>query len=237
MQQIQGFRVDEFTVRFFLHETHSQHIDAWVRIAVASQTKSLHLHLCRPYGNIMIVPYEFQCQLLESTPFVESFSLTFCSLTVPSQFDGLSQLKELVLSGVYVEEEDFNRIMSNCSSTLIKLTVYNFRWLTSICIPHSLNQLQYLKIEDCYALRIIEINAEKLSKLINRGFLLDFNFKQSLKLKEVRICLKYRRAENTLGYYLAKLSSNLRCLESLTLKMRGCYKVCCINVSWHPDFY
>lgn len=77
---------------------------------------------------------------------------------------------------------------------------------------------------DCPWFTKIEINAVNLVKLDYKGLPVDFVFTQSLNLYDAHICFTWGTAHN-LEVCVAKLSSSLPHLQSLTLRICGVCKV------------
>ncbi|OQU91016.1 hypothetical protein SORBI_3001G095366 [Sorghum bicolor] len=188
--------------------TTNQSPDRWINFAIRSKTKELiidlnggfKLSLSRGIHNIREEPYSLPSQLFsaDNVSYLQCLELTSLSLQLPADFNGFLNLRNLTLVDVSITDKYVQYMLTKCNH-LEFFEVSYYRMITSLWMPHPLNQLKHLVVDKCPLHRVIEVNCSPTI----------------LELKN--ICFKFMPCNAILDYMVTGFPSTLPSLNTLTL--------------------
>lgn len=149
LKQHCGVGVEKMGVNFApLHNEHADHIDTWLKFAVASKTKQLILDF--RFLNHTKEPYNFPFQLFDATSgsHLQSLKLGSVSLKKPANSKVFLNLKKLELVDVNITDEELQLLLSNCN-VLEFLGISYRQMLTSLQTLHPSNHLKHPQVSHC----------------------------------------------------------------------------------------
>lgn len=188
------------------------HLNNWVRFAVASQTKFLALDLVPTYLRGRNDRYIFPFELLDkgSISCLQKIKFSFVSLQPSTQFNGFPNLRKLDLNLLHINGKDLQEILSNCCK---------LEWLRIVrCHPYDelkanspLPCLVYLNVAYCEVTNIA-FHTEKLATFEYKGIPVPIDLSKSLKLESADIHF----SGDTLEHAIGALASGLINVQNLT---------------------
>ena len=213
LKQHSGIGVEKMEVDFsLLHNEHTEHIDGWVKFAIASKTKQLIFDFVvqRPGKE----PYSFPFQFFDTTSgsHLQYIKLGSISLKQPARINAFLNLKKLELVDVNISDDELKVMLSNCN-ILEFFGISRCKMLTSLHIPHSLGHLKHLQVRHCILLQDIELNVGLIT-LEYEGPLIHLAPPSTLR----NLSIKSLDIRSSLAYIFTKLPITLPRLEMLTLR-------------------
>lgn len=212
--------VEDFEVKFGLHNELVIHLDNWVRFVTDSQTKNLAFDLVPAEFRGRSDRYLFPFELLDygSTLRLQRMQLGFVHIKLPSQFSGFPNLRKLDLHLVRATAKDLN-VLSSCSS-LEWLSMIRCHLDDELKVDLPLPRLLYLCVADSM-ITGIKFNAMNLNTLVYRGWRYPIETR-SLDLKNAHLhffdC-------TSLEYTLTILPTVLSRVENLNLQIEATLQV------------
>ncbi|RLN07608.1 hypothetical protein C2845_PM11G14770 [Panicum miliaceum] len=212
LRQHSGVGVEKLGVEFSpLHHEHAEHIDRWVKFAIASKTKQLILdfHVQRRGKE----PYTFPFQLFDATnaSHLQSMKLGSMSLKQHASIKFFLNLKKLELEDVNITDEELKVMLCSCN-VLEFIGISRCKVLTCLHTSHPMNRIKHLQVSHCPLLRQIELHFGLIT-FEYEGPLMPLappSTLRNISMKSSDIC-------SALEYMFTELPSTLRCLESLSL--------------------
>ncbi|KAJ1257666.1 hypothetical protein BS78_10G013200 [Paspalum vaginatum] len=189
----------------------ANHLDSWLQPVIKSGIIELALDL--PWNHSL--EFKFSCSLISSAATsLQSFSLSYCSFHPNLTIGCLRNLTNVCLILVYITEEELGCFFS-CTISLEKLEVNQCDDITFLKIPSYLQKLSVLRVFLCRNLKIIEINAPKVSTFLFRGPRIKISISNSYQLKSVT--MNGQCYYGMYQYALTKLHSIASNLQTLNL--------------------
>ncbi|OEL16972.1 hypothetical protein BAE44_0022009 [Dichanthelium oligosanthes] len=214
LNQHSGIGVEKLEVEFSkLHNEHAEHIDRWLKFAIASKTKQLILDF-----TFAKEPYSFPLQLFDATTgsHLQSMKLGSVSLKQPSNIKVLLNLTKLELVDVNITSEELEIMLFNCN-VLEFLGISRCQMLTSLRTRHPLNHLNHLHVSHCPSLQELELSFGLIT-LEYEGPFMPLASNSTLR----NLCVKSPDVCSALAYIFTELPSTLSHLETLTI---GCQEI------------
>lgn len=213
LKQHSGVGVEKLEVNFSpLHNEHAEHIDRWVRFAIASKTKQLIFDFRFQYRGKE--PYTFPFQLFNTSngSHLQSLKLGSISLKQPANIKFFLNLKKLELVDVNITDEELKLML--CSSNVLEFVgISCCKMLTQIYTSHPMNRIKHLKVSHCPLLEGIELHFGLIT-LEYEGLVIPFAPPSTLR----NISIELSEICSSLAYLFTQLPSNLRHIETLTLR-------------------
>lgn len=230
LQQHSGKGVEHMKIRFRLHSKHADHIDSWVSFAITSKTKKFVINLSGGYrgsfferlsygGRIMRMvgeeTYSFPSQFFSpnNCSHLRCLELWSVSLQLPSDFQGLLNLKSLALVDVSITDENVQCMLSKCI-LLEFLEIAYCSMVTSIRMLRPLDQLMHLVVDICPKLQEIELNCSPTT-LQYSGNMVPLIFASTSRLTNINVV--FTKYQSALSYMVTGFPSTLPRLETLIL--------------------
>ncbi|KAG0532020.1 hypothetical protein BDA96_04G071900 [Sorghum bicolor] len=140
---------------------HLSYVDRWLQVATAPGIEEFELQM--PWCNK--IEYNFPCSLLstERGSSLQSFVLDHCAFHPAAEVGCLSSLTSVHLSSVRITAEELCSFLSK-SLALKQLDIYRCNDIVCLKIPYELSHLNFLAVQDCVMLEMIESDAPKLSQ-------------------------------------------------------------------------
>ncbi|CAL4971300.1 unnamed protein product [Urochloa decumbens] len=214
LRQHSGAGVEKLEVEFFpLHNEHAEHIDRWVKFAIASKTKQLILDFeaqCRGEE-----PYTFPFQLFDTATgsHLQSMKLGAISLKQPASIKLFLNLKKLELVDVNITDDEL-KLMLCCCNVLEFIGISRCKLLTRIhTSSHPRNGIKHLQVSQCPLLQGIELHSGLIT-LEYEGPLMPLALPSTLR----NMSIEFSGIFSALAYVLTELPITLRRLETLTLR-------------------
>ncbi|KAL6888481.1 hypothetical protein ACP4OV_009507 [Aristida adscensionis] len=218
LEQHTGYGVKKMEVHFSpLNMEHKDHIDRWVRFAIASKTSQLVLDL--QVQRSTKEPYNFSFQLFDAISASHLQSLKLCSLSLnqPANIKVLVNLKKLELVDVNITDDELNKLVLSSCNVLEFIGISRCKLVTSLHAPHHLNHLKHLRVSHCPLLQRIQLNFSPTT-LEYEGSLIPLAPHRTMR----NLTIRSMDIFSALGYIFTKLPSTLPDLEMLTL---GCQEL------------
>ncbi|RLN24004.1 hypothetical protein C2845_PM07G14090 [Panicum miliaceum] len=213
LNQHSGVGVEKLEFEFSsLHNEHAEHIDGWLKFAIASKTNQLILDFT--FVHPPKEPYSFPFQLFDATTGsqLHSMKLGSVSLKQPSNIKVLLNLKKLELVDVNITSEEIETMLFNCNA-LEFLGISRCLMLTSLRTRHPLNHLNHLHVSHCPLLQEVELSSGLIT-LEYEGPLMPLASHSTLR----NVCIKSLDVCSALAYIFTDFPSNLPRLEMLTIR-------------------
>ncbi|KAL6629125.1 hypothetical protein ACP70R_028890 [Stipagrostis hirtigluma subsp. patula] len=217
LKQHSGRGVERMEVDFSpLHSEHAEHIDGWVKFAIASKANQLVLDFGGQYPGKE--PYSFPFQLFDATngSYLQYMKLGSVSLKQPASIKVFLNLKKLDLVDVNVTDDELKAMLFNCNVVEF-IGISRCRMLTCVHTPHPLDHLKHLHISNCPLLQRIELSYGLIT-VEYEGLLIPLAPPSTLR----HVSIKSLDIRSALAYIFTGLPSTLPLLEMLTLR---CYEL------------
>ncbi|PUZ56017.1 hypothetical protein GQ55_5G261000 [Panicum hallii var. hallii] len=203
LNQHSGVGVEKLEFEFSsLHNEHAEHIDGWLKFAIASKTKQLILDFT--FVHPPMEPYSFPFQLFDATTGSQLQSMKLGSV--------LLNLTKLELVDVNITSEEFETTLFNCN-VLEFLGISRCLMLTSLWTRHPLNHLNHLHVSHCPLLQELELSSGLIT-LEYEGPLMPLASHSTLR----NVCIKSPDVCSALAYIFIEFPSTLPRLEMLTIR-------------------
>lgn len=215
LKQHSGIGVEKLEVDFSpLHAEHSEHIDTWVKFAIASKIKQLSFDFVIQYPSTEPYIFPFQFFYATSGSHLQSIKLGSISLKQQASIKFLVNLKTLELVDVNITDDELKVMLFNCK-VLEFFGISRCKFITSLHTPHPLSPIKHLQVSQCFLLQDIELNVGLIT-LEYEGPLISLASPSTLR----NLCIKSSDIRSSLAYIFTKLPSTLPQLEMLTLRCR-----------------
>jgi len=160
-------RSDIAVVKAFILHLHpcpnieASYIDKWLQFALKPGIEELELQMSLLEKR---AEYNFPCSLLsnETGGSPQSLRLSSCAFHPRTALGCHKSLTSLDLSFVHITGKELGHLVSNCHA-LAKLFIYGCNGIIYFRVPGVLWHLNHFHVIECKKLRVIEINAPKLS--------------------------------------------------------------------------
>ena len=161
MQNHSGIGVKIFRLLTYpCANVHPSYVDRWLQVAITPGIEEFELRM--PWQNK--IEYKFPCSLLSSErgSSMHSFSPSNCAFHPALEVGCLSSLKCVCLSYVHITGEELCGFLSK-SLALEQLDHFECSDIVCLKIPSVLLQLNWLYVQECVMLELIESDAPNLS--------------------------------------------------------------------------
>ncbi|KAF8663325.1 hypothetical protein HU200_055938 [Digitaria exilis] len=184
----------------------NDNLDSWLQVAVAPGIEEIMLLAGRSK-----MEYNFPCSLLSEgiRNSIQRFQLRDCAFHPTPELGPLSNLKRLCLESVGITGYELECFISH-SRSLEWLELTDCQGIISLKIPCELQQLNCLRVRECWRLRVLESKAPNLSDLATTGKVKLFG--ETLQMKHLSMFF-----QNAVHYARAELPSIMPNLERLSL--------------------
>ncbi|GJM97641.1 hypothetical protein PR202_ga14581 [Eleusine coracana subsp. coracana] len=213
-----GIGVKTFSLKTFpCDNVHPSNLDRWLQVAITPGIKEFELRMSMENK----IEYNFPCSLLstERGSSMQSFSLDECAFHHTVEIGSLSSLTSVHLRSVRISGEELCGFLSK-SLALEQLDLFNCSEIVTLKIPSVLLQLNFLQVQDCDMLELIESNAPNLWQFNYRGRPIHISLGDPLQLRRIQMSSS---ESNMLCCARAKLPSIAPNLQTLFLS--SCYEV------------
>lgn len=167
-----GEKIHHFSL-FFDPIHHENLVRSWISQAISKGVEYLSVDLSE--GDHIRMLYDFSLRDLDDTIRVLKFVNTV--VTLPPQMKGMRSLKHVIFISVPVETIAITSIFTNCmllESLELSKSYGRFRVLA---VTTNLINFRFLRIEDCYDIESVEIDAPTLTSFIYHGPSVRIKFK------------------------------------------------------------
>lgn len=208
VRQHTGIRLNKFSIRCYLQNNRSDHLDRWVYFATSSKAKIIDMNLgmqrndIGPIGEV----YHFPLEALdgEDGPFIESLFLTNVYIKPHLDICGFNKLQKLHLYCAKIIG-DLTEFLLNCP-ILEDLELIACSGVTQLNIPHPLDKLTHLLICNM-PLKVVDFHVSGLTHFGYRGNVIPIVLHGCSNLEKVTI--KFRML-------LSEQASNKGLVHSIT---------------------
>ncbi|KAL6627066.1 hypothetical protein ACP70R_030792 [Stipagrostis hirtigluma subsp. patula] len=217
LKQHSGIVVEKMEVDFsWLRNEHAEHIDNWLKFAIASKTKQLILDFT--FLQPTEEPYSFPFQLFGASTGSHLQALKLCSVCLkqPTNINVFLNLKILELVDINITDDELKVLLSSCN-VLEFIGISHCPILRSLQTSHPLNHLKHLQVSHCPLLQEIELNFGLIT-FEYEGPLMVLAPPSTLR----NVCIKSSDVLSALSYIFTGLPSTVPRLEMLTL---GCHEI------------
>lgn len=215
MQNHSGIGVKIFRLRTYpCDNVHPSYVDRWLQAAITPGIEEFELQM--PWQNK--IEYNFPCSLLstERGSSMQSFSLNDCAFHPALEVGCLSSLKCLRLSSVHITGEELCSFLSK-SLALEQLDLVECSDIVRLEIPSVLLHLNFLQVQECVMLELIESGAPNLSLFCYTGRPIHISLGYPLQLTHIQLSSS---ESNMLYCASTKLPSVAPNLQALFLTSR-----------------
>ncbi|RLN12938.1 hypothetical protein C2845_PM09G22840 [Panicum miliaceum] len=185
MQNHSGIGVKTFRLRIEpCRNVDPSYVDRWLQRAITPGIEEFALQM--PWPNK--ISYNFPSSLLstERASSMQSFALSDCAFHSAAGVGFLSNLRNVALSSVHITGEELCGFISN-SLALERLDLLSCHDIVRLKIPCLLSQLNFLQVEDCVMLEIIESSAPNLSQFNYLGRPIHISLGDPIHLRRIHM--------------------------------------------------
>lgn len=180
-----GIGVKTFRLRTYpCDNVHPSNVDRWLQVAITPGIKEFELRMSMENK----IKYNFPCSLLstERGSSMQSFSLDECAFHHTVEVGSLSSLTSVHLRSVHITGEELCGFLSK-TLALEQLNLFNCSEIVSLKIPSVLLQLNFLQVNGCDMLELIESNAPNLLQFNYRGRPIHISLGDPLQLRRIKM--------------------------------------------------
>lgn len=210
MENHSGIGVKIFRLRTYpCDNVHPSYVDRWLQVAITPGIQEFELQM--PWQNK--IEYNFPCSLLSTQrgSSIQSFSLNDCAFHPSLEVGFLSSLKCVHLTSVHITGEELCSFLSK-SLALEQLDLADCSDIVRLEIPSVLLHLNFLQVQECVMLELIESGAPNLSLFCYTGRPIHISLGYPLQLTHIQM----NSSESNMLYYastkLPSVAPNLRAL-------------------------
>ncbi|CAN6372203.1 unnamed protein product [Urochloa humidicola] len=189
----------------------ASYIDKWLRFGLKPGIEELAFEMSILKKR---AEYNFPCSLLsnETGGSLQSLHLTSCAFHPRTTLGCNKSLTSLYLYYVRITGEELGQFVSSCN-TLVQLLISRCNDIVCFRVPCVLHHLNHFHVTRCQKLRVIEINAPKLSNFVCGDDLPQISLGAEVK----HITMIGSRA-NAIRYARTKLPAFMPAVERVTVE-------------------
>uniref|UniRef100_A0ACD5YYX8 Uncharacterized protein n=1 Tax=Avena sativa TaxID=4498 RepID=A0ACD5YYX8_AVESA len=200
----------------------ASYLDRWLQTSVKPGIEEVSLVV----STFMEKDYDFPCSVLSddtAARSIQSLHLYGCAFHPTVTLGWLRRLQILCLYFLKINDEGLGHLLSKSFACLEQLEIGYCQEITCLKMPFKLQKLMFLSVKSCPMIRLVEINAPKLSSFKYEGTQVEINVIDSTRLKDVQ--MSHTKPFGVLSSAYAKLTSIAPNVGSLTL--------CCSNENFN----